>query len=171
MIIIISGLPGSGKSFFAEKLAYKLDAVHINSDKVRKAKDAMGKYALQDKFYIYHEMVKLAEKSLQEQKTVILDATFYLQSIRDMILELAQYYSSKICFIYVYANEEAIKQRLSKKRIDSEADFKVYKLIKDQFEEITQLHLKLESKNDNIDYMLNEAEMFIKSCYEGSGNL
>jgi len=35
MIIVVTGLPGSGKSYFAQQLAPLMDAEYINSDKVR----------------------------------------------------------------------------------------------------------------------------------------
>lgn len=39
MIILIMGLPGSGKTTLAKKLVEKLNATHINADEVRKAFD------------------------------------------------------------------------------------------------------------------------------------
>jgi len=35
MIIIVFGLPGSGKSYFASKLAERINARYINSDVIR----------------------------------------------------------------------------------------------------------------------------------------
>jgi len=49
MIIIVCGLPGSGKSFFAHRLAAKLDALHISSDKTRKEMKTLGHYTFTDK--------------------------------------------------------------------------------------------------------------------------
>ncbi|HUZ58418.1 MAG TPA: AAA family ATPase [Hanamia sp.] len=36
MIVIVFGLPGSDKSYFASRLAKMIHAGHVNSDKVRK---------------------------------------------------------------------------------------------------------------------------------------
>lgn len=44
MIILVAGLPGPGKSYFAEKLAGILSAVYLNTDRIRLALHAAGKY-------------------------------------------------------------------------------------------------------------------------------
>lgn len=166
MIILIAGLPGSGKSYFAVKLAAKLRAIYISSDKVRKALDALGKYSLKDKIAVYVEMVKMTNRLLMDQKTVVVDATFYLNSMRNLFYKLAQKHKSEIHLINIQANETLIKERLSKPRQDSEADFKVYEQVRDKFQNIPMPHLELESTNDNITAMVNKAIEYIESAHE-----
>jgi predicted kinase len=167
MIVLVAGLPGSGKSYFATRLAAKIGAIHINSDKVRTAIDALGKYSLQDKITVYIEMVKMTSRCLNEGRAVVVDATFYKQSMRSLLFKLAETHSSKVCLIHVTANEPLIKERLSKPRPDSEADFGVYEQLRDQFQEITTPHLELESRNDNITSMLDKAIDYIRSVHAG----
>jgi predicted kinase len=166
MIIMIAGLPGSGKSYFAEKLADHLEAVYINSDQVRKAEQALGQYAFQDKFKVYKEMARLATYALNEQKVVIVDATFYQQTMRDLFFNLAKTLSVSVVFIEVYADETLIKERLSKPRKYSEADFKVYEKIKNEFEDIKEPHLRLQSNDENMGNMLNIAIQYIHNTHE-----
>lgn len=167
MIVLIAGLPGSGKSYFASKLAARISGLYISSDKVRKALDALSKYALSDRMAVYVEMVKMANGFLKEHRVVVVDATFYHRSMRNLFYKLARKHASKICLILVKANEALIKDRLSKPRQDSEADFKVYEQIRDQFQEIITPHLRLESTNDNITIMLNKAIEYSQSVHEG----
>jgi predicted kinase len=166
MIILIAGLPGSGKSYFAEKLAERLEAVYINSDQVRKAEQASGQYSFQDKFKVYKEMARLATHALKEQKAVIIDATFYQQSMRDLFFTLAKTLLVPTVFIEVFADEALIKERLNTPRKYSEADFKVYEKIKNEFEHITEPHLRLESTNENMGNMLNTAIQYIHNKHE-----
>lgn len=166
MIILVAGLPGSGKSYFAVKLAARLGGIYISSDKVRKALDALGKYSLKNKMAVYIEMVKMTNRFLMDQKTVVVDATFYLNSMRTLFYKLAQKHKSEIHLLYIKANETLIKERLSKPRQDSEADFKVYEQIRDQFQDITLAHLKLESTNENVTSMVNKAIGYIESVHE-----
>ena len=166
MIVMIAGLPGSGKSYFAEKLAERLGAVYISSDQVRKAVQALGQYSFQDKLKIYNEMVRLAAHTLKEHKTVIVDATFYQQPIRDLFFSLAKTLFVPLIFIEVYADEDLIRERLKKPREHSEADFTVYKKVKNYFENITEPHLKLQSNNENIQNMLNKAIQYINNAHE-----
>ncbi|UII30660.1 ATP-binding protein [Fulvivirga ulvae] len=163
MIVLVAGLPGSGKSYFAVQLASKMGTDYVNSDRVRKALGAWGKYAFKDKLEVYRKMVSLAESSLMHGRVVIVDATFYLQSMRNMFISLARQHASVIHLIVVHADEHLIKQRLNLPRKDSEADFEVYNQIKTEFEEFTFPHLQLESTDNNIEIMLNRASNYLES--------
>lgn len=166
MVVIVCGLPGSGKSYFASQLASMLHAEYINSDKVRKEVGASGNYSLNDKLAIYSEMVKIMRGLLKEKKTIVVDATFYLDSMREMFQIEAKQWLADICFIYVHANESLVRERLSKPRADSEADFNVYLKIRSQFEKIKVPYLELESSNENLTSMLDEAMAYISGLYE-----
>ena len=170
MIIIVAGLPGSGKSYFAERLASKIGALYIGSDKVRKSMDAMGQYSFEDKLQVYKEMVKILKENLNKYTNVVVDATFYLSAMRDLFLQLAANRSVPICYILIEASEQLTKERVSQPRKDSEADFAVYKKVKAQYEELTIPHLKLKSTNENIDKMLETAMTYIHTQDAGERN-
>lgn len=165
-IIVVAGLPGSGKSYFARRLAERLDAKHINSDAVRKALGASGRYSFEDKLVVYTQMAKMTERFLDEQKVVVVDATFYHPAMRDMFLTIAQSRDIDIYFIQITATESLIEERLMKPREDSEADFQVYKNIRDQLQQMTNQHLSLESTNDNVESMLDETIAYIDSLHD-----
>lgn len=162
MLIIVSGLPGSGKSFFARRLSQRLDAEHINSDATRKAMNAMGRYAFEDKLIVYEEMAKKASERLREGKTVVVDATFYHHQMRDIFITLGTLLHTPVYYIEIQADEDLIRHRLSTPRADSEADYGVYEQLKLQHEEPGGNHLVLQSANDNIDQMLERAFSYIK---------
>jgi len=161
MIILVAGLPGSGKSYFASRLAAHLGAVYISSDKVRNSLGGLGKYDLQDKRSVYRGMANLTEVRLTNGEKVVLDATFYLKNIRSIFYMLADKHSSEIYFIYIKASEDLIKKRVSQERPDSEADFKVYSKIKEEFEAIDIPYLILESTDSNITEMIQQAKKYI----------
>ncbi len=162
MIILVAGLPGSGKSYFARHLAQLLDAEYINSDQVRDQLGFRGKYSSDDKQSVYSEMSLLAQKGLHLNTRVVLDATFYLESIREIFFKLALDNRVPVYIMEVVAEESLIRQRLKKERKDSEADFAVYRKLKKQFEPIAENHLRLASTNDNIKEMLELAMSYIK---------
>lgn len=163
MIILVAGLPGSGKSYFAERLAERLDAVYINSDRVRIALQATGKYSTADKLLVYKEMLLQATRALEQKSRVVVDATFYHHTMREMFLRIADGYSVDIRVIEVVADEALIRRRLQKPRKYSEADYKVYEIVRDDFEGITMPHLTLQSTDDNLHEMLTKAESYIES--------
>lgn len=166
MIIVVSGLPGTGKSYFAEKLSDLLGAVHINSDKLRNALHARGKYTLDDKLHIYRVMAKKTDEALDQGRSVIADATFYKHEMIDLFITLAKDHASPIRFIKIEADESLVRERLQKRRTDSEADFQVYVKIKDEFEDLDVPHLVIQSEADNIDTMIESALRYIGDSHE-----
>jgi predicted kinase len=161
MLTIVAGVPGSGKSFFAERLAARIQADYINSDQVRIFLEAQGKYLPEDKMAVYREMLQQATQAIQARKDVVVDATFYHHTFREMFVQRARDLDQKIHVIEVVADEELIRERLKTPRKFSEADFQVYEKIRDEFEEITMPHLTLESKASNIEDMLSQAEKYV----------
>ena len=162
MIILIIGLPGSGKSYFARHLSRHLNFRYIGSDQTRKEMEVMGQYGPKDKEEVYEQMKFQAETVIREGKDLVLDATFYKKSIRDPFASLAQQQQVPWALIWVEAGEGLIRKRLSKKREDSEADYGVYLKLKEEFEPPLGPHLKLISKSDNISDMLHEAEKYLR---------
>jgi hypothetical protein len=167
MLIIVSGLPGSGKSFLARRLSGELGAEYINSDATRRTMNAMGRYAFEDKLDVYEKMANKAGEKLREGKTVIVDATFYHHEMRDIFVTLGTLLHKPISYIEVQADEKIIQERLSKPRSDSEADFAVYQQLKLQYEDPGRPRLVLESTNDSIDTMVGQALDYIKGINEG----
>ncbi|MDN3670532.1 ATP-binding protein [Echinicola jeungdonensis] len=165
MMIIVAGLPGSGKSFFAVRLADRVGAQYINSDKVRNALKKRGQYSLSDKFKVYREMVQLAEEGLQKKLPIVVDATFYLRSIRDMFYDLAGKWGVPVFLIEIIAKENLIQKRLRQDRKDSQADFLVYQKVKEAFELIGRPHLILKSTDDNIEQLLEDALQYVGVTY------
>ena len=161
-LILVTGLPGSGKTFFAKELAAKLGILHINSDIIRKNTGASGHYSMRDKLSVYNVMAHVAEKEISANKSVIVDATFHHHSMRDAFVRLAQEYLCNLRVILVEAAEQLIAERLKKKRVDSEADLVVYYKIKSQYEPLSVPHLTLESTDDNIEEMVFAAVEYLK---------
>lgn len=166
VLVMVMGLPGSGKSFFAKALAKEIGATYLGSDELRKELGMMGNYSLDNKLTIYEEMFKRAKEIHKSGKSVVLDGTFFLQQVRDLVTFLTKSLSWKMSIIRIMADEELITKRLSKKREDSEADIEVYKKIKSEFEPILEEHLSIQSSDNNLKECLEKALQFIKSDHE-----
>jgi predicted kinase len=160
MIVIVFGLPGSGKSYFASRLARMINADYINSDKVRLEVVDKKTYSEKEKLAVYNEMLVQMKKVLQQNRNVVLDATFYKNEIRKQFMEEAERKCSTY-FIEVTADESAIKERLQRKRMDSDADFEVYKKINTQWEPLKRPHLELHATDQNIEEMLSTAADYL----------
>ena len=161
MIVIVFGLPGSGKSYFASRLAKVINAGYVNSDKIRKDIFKERVYSDQEKRTVYNKMLEQMKESVTKKKNFVLDATFHKKEIREMFVEEMKS-KGEFFFIEIKADENIIRQRLKKNRPYSEADFEVYKLINRQNEPLNEPHLILKSTDDNIDDMLQKASEYLK---------
>lgn len=157
MIIIVFGLPGSGKSFFASQLARKLKAGYMNSDELRRELFTVRTYTEEEKMVVYEKMREKMNNALEHNFTLVLDGTFYKESIRNKFREEVAD-KNELTFIEVTASESVIRSRLKKPRPVSEADYEVYKKLKDQWEPMKEEHLVITSTNNNIEEMLSKAE-------------
>lgn len=163
MVIIVFGLPGSGKSYFASRLAMQLEAEYVNSDKLRMEMIADRTYTEAEKNKVYEVMLKAMTDAVEARKPIVLDATFYKQSIRKRFEHKARHLGEKIIYIEVTAPENIIEDRLKIPRTYSEADFDVYLQIRKIAEPLKKDHLILVSSNNNIVSMLHEAIQYIST--------
>ncbi|MEO5996741.1 MAG: AAA family ATPase [Chitinophagaceae bacterium] len=170
MIVIVFGLPGSGKSYLASQLADIYKAEYISSDRLRKEMVARRIYSEDEKLLVYDEMLQRMKKALENKTDLVIDATFYLQKIRNNFIQNANE-PGDIIFIEVTAEESLIRKRLLRKRQDSDADFEVYKKIKEKWEPLHEPHLEIQSTDDNIKYLLNITEHYLHSKNDARTNI
>jgi predicted kinase len=103
----------------------------------------------------------MAAAAVQAGTPAVVDATFYHHSMRDLFSRTAQDCRCGIRFILVAASEALTRERLSRPRPDSEADFGVYQSMKHLFEKFEGPHLLLHSKNDNVEEMIEVALKYL----------
>jgi aminoglycoside phosphotransferase family enzyme/predicted kinase len=138
-LVLVGGLPGTGKSTLATNLAAQHDFQVIRSDIVRKelaglpfgesAKADLGQglYTTEMTDRTYAECLRRSEQLLFEGRRVIVDATFIEQHRRQPFFDMAVHSRVSPLFLFCEADEETIKARLAARRGDaSDADWSVY---------------------------------------------
>jgi len=90
MLVLITGLPGTGKSTIAMHLARRLRATVLRTDVIRKQLFPQPKYTEEEKELVYKVTFLIAEYLLRAGKNVILDGTFYKRSLRQRVYQLAR---------------------------------------------------------------------------------
>lgn len=149
MVILICGLPGSGKTWVAEEISRKMNIPVFRTDEIRKELFREPKYAEREKQLVYRAMFLLAEAFLKNKLNVILDATFSKKSARDRARNIAKRHRTDFKIIEVKCREEILLDRLekrkTKKRDLSDADKKIYFRIKKEFEPIKEKHMVVDT--------------------------
>ena len=161
MIVIVLGLPGSGKSYFASRLAEVIQADYINSDQIRKGMFSKRIYSEQEKGAVYDAMLEKMKALAKLNKDLVIDATFQREDSRQLFIRQLRG-KVEFFFIEITANPDLIRRRLKKERPFSEADFDVYELTRHQWQPLSEPHLSLESTDENIDYMLDRAVNYLR---------
>jgi predicted kinase len=160
MIVMLMGLPGTGKSTFAKALAHSLGAKHINSDQIRSELGRRGNYKLKSKWLVYQEMALQMLRHMQFGRSVVLDATFSQADWREYFVMLAD--PQPIYLIELTAPESVIENRLQQKRPFTDANYPVYELIKKEYEPEATEHLRLDSSQMQLGKMINQALQYLK---------
>lgn len=159
---MVAGLPGTGKSTLAAALSEKLQGAHLNTDKIRHELGMQGKYDEASKAYIYKELYTRTAAFLQGGGIVVVDGTFYQESLRLEFCELARQTGVQVVWIEVRAGEDTVRKRMQIQRQYSEADFGVYLAIREKFEPLSGAdHLTLWSDRLTLEEMVRETEQYL----------
>jgi uncharacterized protein len=149
MLILVTGLPGSGKSTVAGRIAEHVNAVVINSDTLRRELFPVTRtYDSNETQTVIRETRRRTRELLSEGKTVVLDALFTKQRPRDEYRRLAEELDIPYAIIHVTASEEAIRERLEARPRTgdaSEATFEYYLDRKPHFEPIAGDHFRIDN--------------------------
>jgi len=152
LLIIVSGLSGTGKSTLTLKLSVDYRAMILNTDVIRKHKAGIplherhfdepdtGLYDPKHSHNTYTTVLDLAKTHLEQKKNVIIDATFQKKSYRDAARKIAEETKSIPIFIFCMAPEDQIKtwlhQRLQQKTA-SDGRWEIYQRQKKKYEQYT----------------------------------
>ncbi len=147
MIIVVAGLPASGKSYLAKRLAENLNMIHLNTDIMRKELfSEKSEYSHEAKQKVYDKLFSKAEAFAKQGKNVILDGTFYKKHIRDKATKTAKNANVPFFFVFISIDFDTVKKRMLDRKTNpnvSEADLNAFKIVQKDFEPITQKHLIL----------------------------
>jgi aminoglycoside phosphotransferase family enzyme/predicted kinase len=159
MLLIICGLPGTGKSTLAGAIAERTGFVHLASDVVRKELAGLKPIDAQPEQYgegiysehfterTYAEVGRRAFSFLNQGRSVITDATFSKRRHLKKVMEAADMAGAKVQIIECSATNATVRARLEERRWAvgnvSDADWRVYLGKKVSFEEVPGPHIKV----------------------------
>jgi predicted kinase len=153
-LIVVSGLPGTGKSFFCRKLAERLSFLVLASDTLRKILFTSPQYQESENKRLFSACHILIEELLRKGIPVIFDATNLLEHHREYFYRAAERAGAKLILVCVEAPTEVVRQRLLARekapmpQCDSEASWEVYNRMKPRREKISRNHLVVDTSQD-----------------------
>jgi predicted kinase len=169
MIIVVYGLPGTGKSWLSRRLAREFHAIHLNTDIVRDELGKKGDYSQASRYQVYDHLLELAGERLKQGHNVILDGTFHKKEKRAAIREIAGKLGKDLFSLEMKASEKTIAGRLEKRRDHSEADFDVYLKLKGESDYAEEDRLILFSDAETEEEMITRVKDYIYGYQANQG--
>ncbi len=152
-LVLLSGLPASGKTTLAPHLARPLRAAQFHSDERRKQLAGMaaetsaradwgrGLYSEAAKQQTYRALLDDTLRALGGGRSVVVDATFAQREYRRPFIEAATRMGLPYCFVRVGAPEAVVRERMAARvgRGASDADFGTYLRARTAFEPLEEV--------------------------------
>ncbi len=152
--VAVSGLPGTGKSYFCARLAERLPFVILESDALRKTLFSPPNYSPQESAHLFRTLHRLIERLLKKGIPLILDATNLSERDRERLYNIADRLDVRLILVRVEAPPELVYQRLQARKNggnssgNSDADWDVYRKMKPTVQKISRRHYVADSSRD-----------------------
>lgn len=152
--IIVSGLPGSGKSHFCRRLSAELSIPIVESDALRKVLFPSPGYSRSESNRLFEACHLLIDELLRKGIPLILDATNLVERHREHLYHIADRAGARLIIVRVEAPPEVVRQRLETRLSGadtedrSEADWRVYQRMRDSVQRIRRNHFAVDTSRD-----------------------
>ncbi len=102
-LVVVSGLPGTGKSHFCRRLAQRLPAIILESDGLRKALFPSPSYRAAESARLFRACHHLIERLLGTGISLIFDATNLSEYNREHLYRIAERLEGRLVLVRVEA--------------------------------------------------------------------
>lgn len=158
-LIIISGLPGTGKSYLSKRLAERVRFLVLESDALRKTLFSQPSYSFPESTQLFRTIHRLLRGLLGKGIPVILDATNLSDRFREQLYSIADQLNARLILVRVDAPPEVVYRRLESRQRDeeskSDADWAVYRRMRPSVDRIQRNHYIVDT-SQNITPVLDK---------------
>jgi hypothetical protein len=152
-LVVTVGLPGSGKSTFARRLARETGATVLESDALRRLLFGIPVYSALESRRLFEAINASARELLEHGRDVIIDATNVRESDRLPIYALAEATGSRLLLLSFTADSPVIESRLRARSSgthvtdSSTAGLAIYHMLAERAEPLTREHWIIDTTN------------------------
>jgi len=156
-LIVLSGLPGSGKSHLAREIARRYPIAVLESDALRKALVDRPSYSQRESARLFAVCHALLERLLLRRLPALFDATNLKEIHRRPLYDIAERTRARLLVVEVRAAEDLVRRRMksrlaAKNPLErSDATLDVYEMMRREADAIEEPHIVVESTAGDID--------------------
>jgi predicted kinase len=154
VLVVLSGLPGSGKSHFCRRLASRYPMALLKSDALRKALFGQPTYSAEESRRLFSACHLVLSRLLATGIAAILDATNLREVHRRQVYRIADKHKANLILVHLQAPPAVVHQRLEARvkglHSDdlSEAGPEVYERMQRDVEPIGRPHINVDTSAD-----------------------
>lgn len=152
--VIVSGLPGTGKSYFSNRLVKRMPLLILESDTLRRVLFTAPTYSAEESARLFLAIHGLIEELLKKGIPLVLDATNLSEANREILYHIADRVGAKLVIVRVNAPQAVVRERLRVRaeartpENHSDADWEVYEKLKPSVERIQRKHFAVNTSKD-----------------------
>ncbi len=153
-LVLVTGLPGSGKSYFSRELCSRYPLAHLNSDALRRALFPRPAHDAAENERLFAAVHALLKRLLARGVSAVLDATSLKEEHRRPLYEIAEEAGARLVIVQTEAPPDVARERLEGRargddRQDaSEATVAVYDRMRRDMEPIERPHIKVDTSKE-----------------------
>jgi predicted kinase len=153
-LIVVSGLPGTGKSRFCRHLRERTGAVILESDALRKLLFKRPTHSARESQRLFTAIHAAIDRLLAAGVSSVLDATNLAERHREPLYDMVEKQGARLVLVEVTAPPDVVRSRLAGRAEGadphdlSDADAAVYERMRRQAEEIPREHLVVDTSKD-----------------------
>ncbi len=153
-LLMLAGLPGSGKSSFARSLTKCCPFVVLESDRLRKTLVPRPEYTAVEHSRVFRACHRLIDEFVGKGYPVLLDATNLGQRNRRPVIAIARKHDAPLAIVVVTAPRQVVHERMMEREAGmdpetwSDAGFDVYSRMAPAWQPVRTPHFQVDTSQD-----------------------